>query len=72
MSKENGPKNWIVMTGQPVDSTDGGGFEFFGPFTEGEAAQVREAKLRDDVAPGSWVAMAIQLLHHPIMGPRPS
>jgi len=33
-------RNWIVITGQLIDSTEGGGFEFHGPFTEEEAQAV--------------------------------
>jgi len=38
-------RNWIVMTGQPLDTTKGGGFEFFGPYTENEAKAKREEKI---------------------------
>lgn len=52
-------KDWIVMSGQPVMTTTGGGFEFFGPFTEEQAKIVRE-KLAD--SRGERVSIAIQLL----------
>ena len=35
-------RNWIVIKGQLVDTTRGGGFEFFGPFTYEEAGHVRD------------------------------
>lgn len=59
--------NWIVMAGQPVDTTGCGGFEFFGPFSETEADYVRQEILRSyQGAPGSLIAIAIQLLRYPI------
>ena len=31
-------KDWIIITGQPIDrAIGGGGYEFFGPFTDTEA-----------------------------------
>ena len=36
-------RNWIVIKGQLVDTTRGGGFEFFGPFTGEEANNVRDS-----------------------------
>jgi len=67
---------WMVMTGQPVDSIDGGGFEFFGPFaTHKEADAYRKASIKSyklhkkhltekGLNPGdcTWIVTAIQLL----------
>jgi hypothetical protein len=51
------------MTGQPIDTTKGGGFEFFGPYTEDEASIVRERMISKGEA-GSWIAIAIQLIKY--------
>jgi hypothetical protein len=34
-------KNWIVLSGAVLHSRSGGGFEFFGPYTEEDARLVR-------------------------------
>ena len=59
-------KNWIVISGQPVDSVDGGGYEFFGPYTEEEAQAERESVMAGYLklghVPGSFIVMAVELL----------
>jgi hypothetical protein len=52
------PLDWIVICGDIVNTTKGGGFEFFGPFTEAEAEEVRQ----NLDCPGELITMAIQLL----------
>jgi hypothetical protein len=52
--------DWIVIHGQLVDTTaGGGGFEFYGPFSEEEALLVRNdiATRRPDV-----LTLALQLI----------
>ena len=64
MSEE---RKWIVIKGQLVDTTRGGGFEFFGPFTEEEANNVRD-KMQTFVQQAGFTAIttiALQLLHVP-------
>jgi len=55
-------RDWIVISGQPVDSTTGGGYEFFGPFTQEEAERLRESWVKDKDDPFSHIVMAVQLL----------
>jgi hypothetical protein len=61
------PKNWIVIQGQIVDTVDGGGFEFFGPFTEKEARNVRSRmKAFTQEHGGTEIStIALQLLNVP-------
>jgi hypothetical protein len=54
-------RNWIVMTGHPVNTSLGGGFEFFGPYSEEEAKKF-QSKMVSLQQPGNWIAVAIQLL----------
>ena len=60
-------KNWIVISGQPIDTVDGGGFEFFGPFTKDEAKWVRKQQLSQYYPPGNWISIAVQLLDYPAL-----
>lgn len=58
-------KDWIVISGTPLSSTDGGGFEFFGPFTEKQAMAFREAMilhLNHIAHDQTHVVTAVQLL----------
>lgn len=56
-------RNWIILTGQPVDTTHGGGFEFHGPYTEEEAQLVRSHCVANmQVEVGERICMAIQLI----------
>lgn len=54
-------RDWIVLTGQPVDTTKGGGFEFLGPYTEKEAHMVRDHMV-SNTEPGACICLAIQLI----------
>lgn len=54
-------RNWIVLTGQPVDTTKGGGFEFNGPYTEEEAQMIRTHCVAN-MEVGAEICMAIQLI----------
>jgi hypothetical protein len=38
----NEKRDWIVITGHPIDTEEGGGFEYDGPFTETEAQAYRD------------------------------
>lgn len=63
-------KNWMVIDGQPIDTICGGGFEFFGPFTEAEARIVRQSILVARQQAGSGephgsITMAVELLRYP-------
>lgn len=51
-------RDWIVIAGSLIDTTKGGGFEFFGPFTEEEANFAR-GKLSGETL------IAVQLLKLP-------
>ena len=56
-------RRWMVMSGQPLDTSEGGGFEFFGPFTEDEAKKVREIILEGSkFTPGERIVIAIELI----------
>lgn len=55
-------RDWIVIRGSIIDSTQGGGYEFFGPFTEGEAKFVRE---RMHTPHDEMQTISIQLLKLP-------
>jgi hypothetical protein len=54
-------KNWIVMQGTILNTVNGGGFEFFGPYTEQEAIMVKnhmdKCNHRPDIA-----SIIVQLL----------
>ena len=54
------PFDWIVISGQLIDTTMGGGFEFHGPFTEAEAREVRLALV--NTANEDHTCVALQLL----------
>lgn len=41
-STDHAERDWIIISGQPVDTAKGGGFEFFGPFTKPEADRIAE------------------------------
>jgi hypothetical protein len=58
-------RDWIVLAGQPVDTTSGGGYEFFGPFTEDEARRRREQILSklSKRAGYDQIVLMVQLLH---------
>ena len=61
-------RDWMVMSGCIIDTTvGGGGFEFFGPFTEAEAHQVRDRFVGVHPNPNAQV-IAVQLLHLPGVG----
>jgi len=61
-------KKWIVMTGQPIDTIKGGGFEFFGPYTEDDAKEVQKRFLElKNPYPGSQICIALQLLTYEIL-----
>ena len=61
-------RDWMVMSGCILDTTAGsGGFEFFGPFTEEEAHQVRERFAGVHPNPNAQV-IAVQLLTPPGVG----
>jgi hypothetical protein len=52
-------KDWIVITGSLVDTTEGGGFEFHGPFTEAQAQTI----VADYKQETDWpMVQAVQLL----------
>jgi hypothetical protein len=58
-------KNWIVIVGSIVDSTQGGGYEFIGPFTEAEATEYRKHVVEHNQKLGAEVygeCVALQLL----------
>lgn len=57
-------RNWIVVVGQLLDDTRGGGFEFFGPYHEHEAKTLRE-RMQKDQKNDDRLALAIQLIRHP-------
>lgn len=56
-------QNWIIIKGQPIDTTHGGGFEFFGPYTEAEAKLIRSKLLDRKEEPGQTIVLAVQLIN---------
>lgn len=69
MTEQVMDNDWIVIAGQPVDTTRGGGFEFFGPFTEQEAQDVRaiiiaQHNRRQQYDECEQIVLAVQLLSH--------
>lgn len=57
-------KDWIVVAGSIVDTTDGGGFEFFGPYTLEEAEETKARILIDKDPSCSFVdtCICVQLI----------
>jgi hypothetical protein len=53
-------RDWIVVQGSLLSSAGGGGFEFFGPFTEEEAVEVRD-ELRTEGHNNDHQIMCVQL-----------
>ena len=60
-------KDWIIICGQPIDTVRGGGYEFYGPFTDTEAHEIRqkivERYQKAGRDPHGEIVMAVQLLH---------
>jgi hypothetical protein len=54
-------RDWIVIAGQLIDNTEGGGFEFFGPFTK-EQAKVAADHMREVERNPSRTYQQVQLL----------
>ena len=50
-------RNWIVVSGTIVNTVNGGGFEFIGPFTEREAKDYLAQHKSDDE--DLWVAIEL-------------
>ena len=59
-------RDWIVISGGIINTTKGGGYEFFGPFTEAEAVEVRD-ELRSEGNSNEITTTCIQLLKLPNM-----
>ena len=60
-------RDWIVIVGHLLDTVKGGGFEFFGPFTEAEAITYRNAVVDSDICiavrqSDDSLCIAVQLL----------
>lgn len=58
----NNERNWIVIAGQLIDTTKGGGFEFFGPYTEDEAEAVKQRLCGSAPLETDKLTMAVELL----------
>lgn len=58
-------RNWIVVTGQLVNTVKGGGFDFLGPYTENEAETIKRRLWgMTDLQVGA-LTMAVELLRIP-------
>jgi hypothetical protein len=55
-------RDWIVIAGQLIDDVNGGGYEFFGPFTEDEAQEVRQGMAEASKNNEDRMVVAVQLL----------
>jgi hypothetical protein len=56
-------RNWIVVAGSIVNTTNGGGYEFFGPYSQRQAERLRSSLEAPDRE-----AIAVELLYHPSEG----
>lgn len=57
-------RDWIVIAGSLVDTTQGGGYEFFGPFTEEEANLARDNMSTDGGHRETLIAVQLLKLHN--------
>ena len=59
-------RRFAVVAGHIINTVDGGGLEFFGPYSVTEADDVRDAMrqamLHQDIE--DWVCFSIELLHY--------
>jgi hypothetical protein len=69
MNTKMNEENWIVYCGTILDTTKGGGLEFFGPFSEASALEARTNMVTDMTASGhiagTFMCEAVELLHWP-------
>lgn len=62
--KDSQVKNWIIVAGQPIGRVSGGGFEFFGPFTEEQALRIKKHWIElSQFENGEFTVQVVQLLN---------